>query len=157
MNKSNNTFDRLFNKLLTQLHEADVSVANATAGVNSQIDPSVINKYRANVLKPLADGQRHAIDNNVLNQAIQDGILVQNNDGSHTVSDAALAHINTDNNFKELQGKFQPAQQAAQKAAVNKTQTQAQKSSAAANVKNATGQSGQSGTAYGANTTAYGA
>lgn len=157
MNKSNNTFDLLFNKILTQLHEADVSVSNATAGVNSQIDPSIINKYRVNVLKPLADGQRHAIDNNILNQAIQDGILVQNSDGSHTVSDAALTHINTDNNFKELQGKFQPAQQAAQKAAVNKTQTQAQKSSAAANVKNATGQTGQSGTAYGANTTAYGA
>jgi hypothetical protein len=157
MNKHTNTFDSLIADILTQLNEADISVSNATAGVNSQIDPTIINKYRANVLKPLADGQQHSIDNNVLKQAIQDGILIQNNDGSHTVSDAALAHINVDNNFKELQGKFQPAQQAAQKAATNKTQTQAQKSSAAANVKNATGQSGQSSTAYAANTTAYGA
>ena len=152
-----NTFDTYINKILTQLSEADISVSNATAGVNSQIDPSIVSKYKDTVLKPLADGQRHAVDDNMLKQAVQDGILVQSPDGSHTVSDAALAHINTNNNFKELQGKFQPAQQAAQKAAVNKTQTQAQKSAAAASVKNATGQTGQSGTAYGANTTAYGA
>lgn len=157
MKTSKNTFDSYINNILAQLNEADISVANATAGVNSQIDPSIVNKYRDNVLKPLADGQRHMIDDNALNQAMQDGVLVQNNDGSHTISDAALAHINGNNNFKDLQGKFQPAQQAAQKAAVNKTQTQAQKSAAAASVKNATGQTSQSGSAYAANTTAYGA
>lgn len=157
MKTSNNTFDKLITSILTQLTEADISVTNATAGINSQIDPSVISKYKSNVLRPLADGQQHMIDDNTLNQAVQDGVLVQNNDGSHTVSDAALVHINTNNTFKDLQGKFQPAQQAAQKAATNKTQTQAQKSSAAASVKNATGQTGQSGTAYAANTTAYGA
>lgn len=157
MNNITLNFDSLISSLYNQLNEADISLTNSTAGINSQIDPSLVSKYKQNVLIPLRDGQHHNVDDNTLKQAVNDGVLSQNDDGSYAVSDAALAHINNNPQHKDLQNKFQPTQTANKQATINKTQTQAQRSAAAASVKNSTGQSGQSGTAYGANTTAYGA
>jgi len=100
-----NLFDSYIIDVLTQLTE-DVS----------NITPDIVNSFK-DVLKPLANNQNidantnPSIDKNRLAAAINAGIINQNNDGTHTVSDAAIAHISPED--PDIGGKFTPTQQAA--------------------------------------------
>jgi len=103
-----NLFDTYINSVLTQLNEQDNNQTNLSL--------DIVNSFK-DVLSPMANNQEidaknnSNIDKNRLAAAISAGVIEQKDDGTHNVSDAAIAHISLED--PDIGGKFAPSQQGA--------------------------------------------
>ena len=101
----NTKFDYYVSSLLTQLNEQDTN-----------INPNVVNSFK-DVLTPMAAnqnvdaGKNPSVNRDRLNAAIAAGVIAQQPDGTHAVTDTAISHI--DPSDPDIGGKFTPTQQAA--------------------------------------------
>lgn len=103
-----NLFDSYITSVLTQLNEQDNKQIN--------LNPEVVGSFK-DVLGPMANNQEidaknnSNIDKSRLAAAISAGVIEQKDDGTHNVSDAAIAHISPED--PDIGGKFTPSQQGA--------------------------------------------